>query len=83
MEMRTLAECVDIFENGPRPVSLSLKMLNDEEVILLSQTGKIAAYALEKFLGNLERAVITRRALICKLNYLPFMHSFILLIHRI
>ncbi|KAI0698044.1 3-hydroxy-3-methylglutaryl-coenzyme A reductase [Cerioporus squamosus] len=57
VEVRSLAECVDIFENGPRPVSVALKMLNDEEVILLSQTGKIAPYALEKMLGDLERAV--------------------------
>jgi hypothetical protein len=32
------------FENGPRPVANSLAMLNNEEVILLSQKGKIAAY---------------------------------------
>jgi len=42
--------------------------LNDEEVILLAQNGKIAMYALEKILGNdeLERAVRIRRALVCK-----------------
>ncbi|THH30207.1 hypothetical protein EUX98_g3993 [Antrodiella citrinella] len=64
--MRSLEECVEIFENGPRPVSVSLAMLNDEEVILLSQTGKIAAYALEKMLGDFERAVSIRRALISR-----------------
>lgn len=66
--IRTLEECIDVFENGPRPLSLSLSMLNDEEVILLAQNGKIAAYALEKVLGmeNLERAVRVRRALICE-----------------
>jgi hydroxymethylglutaryl-CoA reductase (NADPH) len=68
---RSLEECVDIFENGPRPVSVSLSMLNDEEVILLVQSGKIAAYALEKMLGDNERAVLIRRALICEcpINY--------------
>ncbi|KAI0634834.1 3-hydroxy-3-methylglutaryl-coenzyme A reductase [Trametes polyzona] len=66
MEVRSLAECVEIFENGPRPVSVALQMLNDEEVILLAQTGKIAAYALEKLLGDLERAVRIRRALISR-----------------
>ena len=66
MEVRSLAECVDIFENGPRPVSVALQTLNDEEIILLSQTGKIAAYALEKMLGDFDRAVRIRRALICK-----------------
>jgi hydroxymethylglutaryl-CoA reductase (NADPH) len=64
--IRSLEECTDIFENGPRPVSVSLSMLSDEEVILLAQNGKIAAYALEKVLGDLERAVFIRRALICE-----------------
>ncbi len=66
VEVRSLAECVDVFENGPRPVAVALKTLNDEEVILLCQTGKIAAYALEKMLADLDRAVRIRRALICK-----------------
>ncbi|KAA1473010.1 hypothetical protein DENSPDRAFT_822212 [Dentipellis sp. KUC8613] len=64
--VRSLEECIDIFENGPRPVSVALSMLNDEEVILLAQNGKIAAYALEKVLGDLERAVFIRRALISR-----------------
>ncbi|KAF8345352.1 hydroxymethylglutaryl-CoA reductase [Amanita rubescens] len=66
--VRTLAECVDVFENGPRPVSESLALLNDEEVILLTQTGKIAPYALEKVMGPnaLERAVKIRRAIISR-----------------
>lgn len=63
---RTLEECLDIFENGPRPVSVSLSLLTDEEVIMLSQDGKIQAYALEKMLGDFERAVRIRRALICE-----------------
>lgn len=64
--VRSLEQCIDIFENGPRPASAALATLNDEEVILLAQNGKIAAYALEKVLGDLERAVAIRRALICK-----------------
>ncbi|KAF7975535.1 hypothetical protein HWV62_9365 [Athelia sp. TMB] len=64
--MRSLEECIDIFENGPRPVSVSLSLLSDEEVILLAQKGKIAAYALEKMLGDLNRAVLIRRALISR-----------------
>ncbi|KAI0047708.1 hypothetical protein FA95DRAFT_1492178 [Auriscalpium vulgare] len=64
--IRSLEECIDIFENGPRPVSVSLSLLNDEEVILLAQAGKIAAYSLEKVLGDLERAVLIRRALISR-----------------
>ena len=65
--IRSLDECIDIFENGPRPLCDSLALLNDEEIILLSQNGKVAAYALEKVLGpaELERAVRIRRALIC------------------
>ncbi|EAU81445.1 hydroxymethylglutaryl-CoA reductase [Coprinopsis cinerea okayama7 len=68
--VRTLEECLEIFENGPRPLSKSLALLNDEEIIMLAQNGKIAAYALEKVLGNgpveLERAVRVRRALISR-----------------
>ncbi|KAL1668643.1 hydroxymethylglutaryl-coenzyme A reductase-domain-containing protein [Schizophyllum commune] len=68
--VRSLEECIEIFNNGPRPLSESLKLLNDEEIILLSQNGKIAAYALEKSLGldkkGLERAVRIRRALISR-----------------
>ncbi|KAF9239343.1 hydroxymethylglutaryl-coenzyme A reductase-domain-containing protein [Melanogaster broomeanus] len=66
LPVRSLEECIDVFENGPRPVQLSLAALNDEEVILLAQNGKVAAYALEKVLGDLERAVTIRRALISR-----------------
>ncbi|KAF8732615.1 hypothetical protein AX14_004163 [Amanita brunnescens Koide BX004] len=68
VHVRSLSECVDVFENGPRPVSESLALLNDEEVILLTQTGKIAPYALEKVMGPkaLERAVKIRRAIISR-----------------
>jgi hydroxymethylglutaryl-CoA reductase (NADPH) len=59
---RTLDECLEVFNSGPD----GLQQLNNEEVILLAQQGKIAAYALEKVLGDLERAVLIRRALICK-----------------
>ncbi|KAF5390098.1 hypothetical protein D9757_003842 [Collybiopsis confluens] len=66
--VRSLEECIDVYENGPRPLSVALSTLNDEEVILLAQNGKIAAYALEKVLGNTEyeRAVRIRRALISR-----------------
>ena len=71
--VRNLKECIDIYENGPRPASLALDMLNDEEVVMLAQNGKIAAYALEKVLGGerLERAVRIRRALVCEFH--PFL----------
>lgn len=66
--IRSLAECIEIFENGPRPASVALSLLNDEEIVLLAQNGKIAAYALEKVLGGneLERAVRVRRMLVCE-----------------
>ncbi|KAF8434525.1 hydroxymethylglutaryl-coenzyme A reductase-domain-containing protein [Boletus edulis BED1] len=63
---RSLEECIEIFEHGPRPVQVSLSTLNDEEIIILAQDGKIAPYALEKVLGDLERAVSIRRALISR-----------------
>ncbi|KAG1759153.1 hydroxymethylglutaryl-coenzyme A reductase-domain-containing protein [Suillus occidentalis] len=64
--IRSLEQCIDVFENGPRPASAALATLNDEEVVMLAQNGKIAAYALEKVLGDLERAVTIRRALISR-----------------
>ena len=65
-----LRRCLDDVDDEVRDrVAFNLKLLNDEEIILLSQNGKIAAYALEKSLGldkkGLERAVRIRRALIC------------------
>jgi hydroxymethylglutaryl-CoA reductase (NADPH) len=60
--VRPFEECVKIFENGPDGVDV----LNDEEVILLAQEGKIASYALEKVLRDFERAVRVRRAIICE-----------------
>ena len=65
---RSLADCIDVFESKQRPAIENLALLNDEEVILLTQCGKIAPYALEKVLGPkaLERAVKIRRAIICK-----------------
>nr|QEP49709.1 3-hydroxy-3-methylglutaryl CoA reductase [Inonotus obliquus] len=65
-DTRSFEECLDIFENGSLSVQERLKLLNDEEVILLSQGGKIQAYALEKMLGDFERAVRIRRALISR-----------------
>jgi len=68
--VRSYEECLEIFENGPRPVSQSLALLNDEEIILLSNKGKIPPYNLEKMLGmgpvELERAVRIRRALVSR-----------------
>ncbi|KAG8967015.1 3-hydroxy-3-methylglutaryl-coenzyme A (HMG-CoA) reductase isozyme [Tulasnella sp. 419] len=57
---RNYDECLTIFESG------GVQSLSDEEVISLAQNGKIAAYALEKVLGDCTRAVKIRRALICE-----------------
>jgi hydroxymethylglutaryl-CoA reductase (NADPH) len=69
--VRSLEECIDIFDNGPRLLSASLSLLNDEELVLLAQNGKIVAYALEKVLGpqELERAVRIRRSLVCEYRF--------------
>lgn len=57
--LRTFEECVKTFETS------GTLDLNDEEVVLLCQKGKIPAYALEKALGNHSRAVKIRRAVLC------------------
>ncbi|KAK4046320.1 3-hydroxy-3-methylglutaryl-coenzyme A (HMG-CoA) reductase isozyme [Microbotryomycetes sp. JL201] len=58
---RELDVCVKIFDNGAGAL-----LLNDEEIIMLVQKGKIQAYALEKLLKDYERAVSIRRALISR-----------------
>ncbi|KAG8955441.1 3-hydroxy-3-methylglutaryl-coenzyme A (HMG-CoA) reductase isozyme [Tulasnella sp. 424] len=58
--LRSFEECVKTFETS------GTLDLNDEEVVLLCQKGKIAAYALEKVLGNHARAVRIRRAVLSR-----------------
>ena len=60
---RSFEECVDIYAGG-----VGVNNLSDEEVILLVEKGKIAPYALEKALKNLERAVRIRRAVISRVS---------------
>nr|QDY98427.1 3-hydroxy-3-methylglutaryl-coenzyme A reductase [Phaffia rhodozyma] len=59
--MRSIEECEEIMKSGLGPYSL-----NDEELILLTQKGKIPPYSLEKALQNCERAVKIRRAVISR-----------------
>ncbi|GAA6060323.1 hypothetical protein JCM10212_000420 [Sporobolomyces blumeae] len=74
---RDVESCVKIFDGGAGAM-----LLNDEEIILLVQKGKIAAYALEKLLKDHERAVAIRRALISRASArktletseLPYLH---------
>ena len=61
---RTLDVCAKIFDGG-----VGALLLNDEEIVLLVQKGKVAAYALEKLLNDYERSVSIRRALICEFQY--------------
>ncbi|EIW77096.1 hypothetical protein CONPUDRAFT_62715 [Coniophora puteana RWD-64-598 SS2] len=66
LPVRSLEECIAVFESAPKPLNLQPTVLNDEEIVLLAQNGKIAAYALEKVLGDFERAVSVRRSLISR-----------------
>jgi hydroxymethylglutaryl-CoA reductase (NADPH) len=59
---RSVDEVLAVFASG-----IGAKSVSDEEVILLVQKGKLAAYSLEKLLKNNDRAVRIRRALICAL----------------
>ncbi|KAG9290093.1 hypothetical protein G9A89_010399 [Geosiphon pyriformis] len=62
LELRSEEECLAILETpGQGAVNLS-----DDEILMLATNGKIAQYALEKVLGNFERAVKIRRALISR-----------------
>lgn len=56
--VRSVDECLALIKTP--------EALNDEEVIQLVQNGKVASYALEKTLGDFERAVSVRRALISR-----------------
>ncbi|GAA5974602.1 hypothetical protein JCM21900_005683 [Sporobolomyces salmonicolor] len=74
---RDLESCVKIFDGGAGAM-----LLNDEEIIMMVQKGKIAAYALEKLLKDYERSVAIRRALISRASarktlegsLLPYQH---------
>ncbi|KAF8327732.1 hydroxymethylglutaryl-coenzyme A reductase-domain-containing protein [Cantharellus anzutake] len=65
VERRPYEELLSLFEMNPSNV----KEMSDEEVILLGQKGKIPAYSLEKVLGDFERAVRVRRALISRASH--------------
>ncbi|TPX34341.1 hydroxymethylglutaryl-CoA reductase (NADPH) [Synchytrium microbalum] len=58
---RSTEECVALFKSG------DLDLLNDAEVVLLVDAGKIAAYALEKVLNDCVWAIRVRRILISRL----------------
>ncbi|KAF7728610.1 3-hydroxy-3-methylglutaryl-coenzyme A (HMG-CoA) reductase isozyme [Apophysomyces ossiformis] len=56
--VRSVDECLSLIRTP--------EVLHNEEIIALVQAGKMAPYALEKVLGNLQRAVAIRRALISR-----------------
>ncbi|KAJ7768621.1 hydroxymethylglutaryl-coenzyme A reductase-domain-containing protein [Mycena maculata] len=69
-EPRPLPELIDLLAAAPK--SGGLREMTDEEVVRLSQAGKVQGYALEKVLApaqeptGLERAVRVRRALVSR-----------------
>ncbi|KAG0179126.1 3-hydroxy-3-methylglutaryl-coenzyme A (HMG-CoA) reductase isozyme [Apophysomyces sp. BC1034] len=56
--IRSVDECLTLIQTP--------EALNNEELISLVQSGKLASYALEKVLGDLQRAVSIRRAVISR-----------------
>ncbi|KAJ7071986.1 hydroxymethylglutaryl-coenzyme A reductase-domain-containing protein [Mycena amicta] len=78
-EPRPLPELIALLANSPK--SDGLRVMNDEELVLLAQNGKIAPYALEKVLApaqepaGLERAVRVRRALISRASLTQTLES--------
>ncbi|EST05300.1 Hydroxymethylglutaryl-CoA reductase, class I/II [Kalmanozyma brasiliensis GHG001] len=71
--VRPLEELIEIYAGGA-----GVFFLSDEEVIALSQNGKIAAYALEKVLQDNERAVRVRRALVSRASSTKTLESSLL-----
>jgi hydroxymethylglutaryl-CoA reductase (NADPH) len=59
---RSLKELCELYAENP----VNAKQMNNEEIVMLGQDGKLPAYSLEKVLGDFERAVRIRRALICE-----------------
>ncbi|CAO1627436.1 unnamed protein product [Parajaminaea phylloscopi] len=60
-DVRPFEQVLDIYAGGG-----GVFMLNDEEIIVLAQQGKIAPHALEKILQDPSRAVRVRRALVSR-----------------
>ncbi|KAI8636303.1 hydroxymethylglutaryl-coenzyme A reductase-domain-containing protein [Parasitella parasitica] len=69
--IRTLEECLHILGNAEQGAST----LADEEIILLIQHAHIAPYALEKILGDLERAVHIRKTVISRASITQTLES--------
>ncbi|TIC06581.1 hypothetical protein E3Q16_01066 [Wallemia mellicola] len=64
---RSLEECSELLQRSKDSPSITPSTeFSDEEFIMLVQQGKIPMYALEKLLGDFERAVKIRRAVISR-----------------
>ncbi|CAO3619960.1 unnamed protein product [Cunninghamella echinulata] len=72
--LRPIEECMSLISTPDE--------LHDEEVITLVQHGKMASYALENVLGDLERAVKIRRALISRASITKTLESSLLPLHN-
>ncbi|KAI9606557.1 hypothetical protein H4Q26_006091 [Puccinia striiformis f. sp. tritici PST-130] len=78
--VRSLDQTLEIFND--HSLDRGPSKLSDEELIVLVQHGKVAAYALEKVLKDFTRAVRIRRALISRASLtktletsgLPYLH---------
>ncbi|KAI8890597.1 hypothetical protein K501DRAFT_281847 [Backusella circina FSU 941] len=68
--VRPIEECLSLMATP--------EALSDEEIISIVQAGKMASYALEKVLGDFERAVSIRRALISRDSYTQSLESSLL-----
>ncbi|KAL9546246.1 hypothetical protein MBANPS3_006749 [Mucor bainieri] len=69
--IRTVEECLHILKNTEQGAS----NLADEEIVLLIQHAHIAPYALEKVLGDLERAVHIRKIVISRASLTQTLES--------
>ncbi|RCI04403.1 3-hydroxy-3-methylglutaryl-coenzyme A (HMG-CoA) reductase isozyme [Rhizopus stolonifer] len=72
--VRTSEECKSLLSTPDQ--------LSDEEVIMLVQQGQLASYALEKVLGDLERAVSVRRALVSRASITKTLEHSLLPLHN-
>ncbi|KAJ1993410.1 3-hydroxy-3-methylglutaryl-coenzyme A (HMG-CoA) reductase isozyme [Dimargaris cristalligena] len=60
--LRSVEECLVLVKDGPA----SAATVTNEEIVNLVRQGKVAAYALEKLLGDFTRAVQIRRSIISR-----------------
>ncbi|KDN37246.1 hypothetical protein K437DRAFT_252002 [Tilletiaria anomala UBC 951] len=64
VDVRPFDELLELYAGGA-----GVFFLSDEEIIVLSQKGKIAGHALEKLLQDHDRAVRIRRALVSRASF--------------